>query len=54
MCPYALRSEKEIMICEPRQERCTLCVMGNMKTYKEIEREKGRDIENGRRMQSLQ
>lgn len=42
MCPYALLKENKngttTIMCEPKKEMCTLCVMGNSKTYKEIEK----------------
>lgn len=40
MCPYAIKKDNEILICEPRNQLCTLCVFGNAKTYKEIKENK--------------
>ena len=37
MCPYMLVKENNIPYCEPKDNLCTMCVAGNMKTYNEIE-----------------
>lgn len=50
MCPYAILNEKNgitTITCEPKKERCTLCVMGNRKTFLEIEKEK-RSVERSK------
>lgn len=52
MCPYALLQENEngttTLMCEPKKEMCTLCVMGNHKTYKEIEEMERSRYEKGK------
>ncbi len=40
MCPYAIWQKDGSIICEPKKEQCTLCVMGNHKTFNEIENAK--------------
>lgn len=45
MCPYMLLTEKQIPMCKPKKELCTLCVCGNAKTYKEIKsKEKEKNV----------
>lgn len=39
MCPYMRVEENKLPLCEPKNEICTMCVMGNMKTFEEIEDE---------------
>lgn len=39
MCPYMNVKENELPICKPKNTLCTMCVTGNMKTFKEIENE---------------
>lgn len=38
MCDYAIVKEGEMTICEYTKSLCTLCVLGNGKTYKEATR----------------
>ena len=41
MCEYVRFNDKELPICTYNNELCTLCVLGNSKTYNEIkEKEK--------------
>lgn len=39
MCPYMIVKERGLPICEPKNILCTMCVIGNMKIFKEIEDE---------------
>ena len=42
---YKLLTEKQIPMCKPKKELCTLCVCGNAKTYKEIKnKEKEKNV----------
>lgn len=43
MCPYMIRNADELPVCEPREELCTFCVIGNEKTYKEIQQEESEE-----------
>ena len=43
MCEYVRFNDKEIPICTYTNEICTLCVLGNSKTYNEI---KEKETEN--------
>ena len=36
MCEYMIFSENGMYICKPKNQWCTMCVFGNMKTYDEI------------------
>ena len=46
MCKYMRYKEDGIPICENGQ-LCTLCVIGNQETYKELEKHKERNREEG-------
>ncbi len=37
MCPYMRVKENELPRCKPKDMICTMCVMGDAKTYLEIE-----------------
>lgn len=46
MCPYMSINDKDIPQCEPKKQLCTMCVLGNENTYKEIKKqEKERDTD---------
>lgn len=38
MCDYAKRNENNVLICEYTKTLCTLCVLGNRKTYEEAKK----------------
>lgn len=43
MCEYVKFNDKELPICTYNNEICTLCALGNGKTYKEAkEKESGK------------
>lgn len=37
MCQYAIVSNKGLIKCDYTKKLCTLCILGNGKTYKEAE-----------------
>ena len=39
MCPYMIYYQGELPVCEPKKELCTMCVIGNKKTFEEIQKE---------------
>ena len=38
MCEYML-TKNGVPYCEPKKELCSMCVLGNSKTYKQIKEE---------------
>lgn len=46
MCPYMIYFECMLPICEPKNKPCTMCVIGNQKTFNEIENEKKEEMKN--------
>lgn len=39
MCPYMIYYQGKLPVCEPKKELCTMCVIGNKKTFEEIQKE---------------
>lgn len=40
MCPYMIYFKGEKPVCEPKNNLCTLCILGNKKIFNEIETDK--------------
>ena len=46
MCEYIISEPNKLPICKYTKDKCTLCVLGNAKTYKEAN-EKNKENNNG-------
>lgn len=52
MCKYLKIKENNLHICEHTNTLCTLCVLGNGKTYKEAQAEEQKEVKCKRRAEN--